>query len=150
MTAANKPAKTQSTAVDVKSHLEKNASPEQKADCPALIAMMSRATGETPKMWGASIIGFGSYHYRYDSGRQGDACLTGFAIRKNEFAIYLAPDSPARSKWLAKLGKHKAATGCIYIKRLADIDTQVLEALIVDTVSLLRSRYPQVGTSSGE
>jgi hypothetical protein len=116
--------------------------PARRADCDALVALMTRATGEPPVMWGAGIIGFGTYHYRYDSGPEGDSCLVGFSSRKSDISVYLAPDLPNRDEHLAHLGRHKAGKGCVYVRCLSDIDVTVLEALVMASVTELRSRYP--------
>jgi hypothetical protein len=114
----------------------------RRADCVELVAMMRRATGAEPRLWSANIVGFGDYHYRYASGHEGDACLVGFSPRKTEFSIYLAPGFDGLAPLLAKLGKHRMGKGCLYVKRLADIDRAVLEQLIVLSVAHLRQTYP--------
>lgn len=93
-------------------------------------------------MWGPSIIGFGSYHYRYASGHEGDAALAGFAVRKSEFSIYIVAGFDGQEALLARLGKHKAAKACLYIKRLADIDLKVLERLVSESVAAMKKRFP--------
>lgn len=135
--------KTKPTDADVDAYLASRADSAQLADCKTLIALCRRITGQPPTMWGPSIVGFGRYTYTYDSGRSGDACLTGFAVRGKELVLYLAADDPAQSALLAKLGKHKMGKACLYIKRLADLDATVLEALIAGSVAELRRRYPQ-------
>ena len=111
------------------------------ADAKALVKLMQSATGEKPKMWGPSIIGFGSYHYKYDSGREGDMPLIGFSPRKDATVLYLTGFSDSEAL-LAKLGKHKTGKACLYIKRLADVDQQVLEALVAKSVAATRAQYP--------
>lgn len=135
-------AKTKPTAASVDKHLAAVATDAQRADAHSLIALMRRVTREEPKMWGPSIIGFGSYHYRYDSGREGDSPLTGFAARGNGFVIYVTTGFAGHESLLAKLGKHKTSTACLYIKRLADIDLKVLEALVTRSVAQMKRRYP--------
>ena len=107
--------------------------------------MMTRITGEKPKMWGPSIVGFGSYHYKYASGHEGDACLAGFSPRKAEFSIYLdtPEDSAERSDLLARLGKHRMGKGCLYVKRLEQVDLGVLEQLVRHSVEWARATYPR-------
>ncbi|MFO1280899.1 MAG: DUF1801 domain-containing protein [Burkholderiales bacterium] len=135
-------AKTKPTWASVREHLATIADPARRADCEALVAMMSRVTGAKPVMWGPTIVGFGSYHYRYDSGREGDACLTGFADRKSEIAIYIVAGFEDSEALIAKLGKCKTTKSCLYVKRLADIDPGVLEALVSRSVAEMRRRYP--------
>ncbi len=102
---------------------------------------MKRVTGNKPAMWGSSIVGFGTYHYQYPSGREGDAPLVGFSPRKGNLTVYVLPGVLPLSPLLAKLGKHKTGKGCLYIKRLADVDVGVLEAIIDRSVKSTRDRY---------
>jgi hypothetical protein len=106
--------------------------PQQRADSRILVEMMSRVTGETPKMWSYGIVGFGQYHYKYASGREGDAPLAGFAPRQAEFSIYLdgRGDAAERDKLLLRLGRHRMGKGCLYVKRLDHVDLAVLEQLV--------------------
>lgn len=125
--------------------IETQASPEKylkaitdagrRKDCEALAKMMAKATKHPPKMWGPSIVGFGSYHYKYESGREGDMCLVGFSSRKGEIALYGLRAAKDSEKLLAKLGKHKEGKGCVYIKTLADVDEKVLAKLIADAAA---------------
>jgi Domain of unknown function (DU1801) len=133
--------KTKPTKVSVADFLKKKASAEQLADCRELVKLFKELTGKAPKMWGPSIVGFGSYHYVYASGREGDAPLIGFAVRGKELVLYLAPQPESKSL-LAKLGKHKSGVGCLYIKKLDDLDRKVLQQLAVASIKELRSRYP--------
>ncbi len=133
--------KTKPTRVSVESFLA-GVDPAKQADCAILIAMMRRVTGEAPKMWGPSIVGFGRYHYKYDSGHEGDSCLCGFSPRKAAFSIYATCDLGTVAAELARLGKHKAGVGCLYVKRLSDIDLAVLERIVAKGVRTLRERYP--------
>lgn len=135
-------AKTKPTDASIDAYLASRASPEQLADCHALMALCQRVTGEPARMWGPSIVGHGLYTYRYDSGRTGEACLTGFAVRGKELVVYLSCESPPQQARLAQLGKHKMGKSCLYFKRLADLDAQVLEDLIAGSVAELRQRYP--------
>lgn len=134
--------KTKPTGASVDAYLASRASPEQLADCKAIMAMCRRATKQQPKMWGPSIVGYGSYTYRYASGRSGDACLAGFAVRGRELVVYLCAESPEQVDLLAKLGRHKMGKACLYVRRLADIDVKVLEALIAGSVADVKRRYP--------
>ncbi len=103
---------------------------EVAADCRAIVALMRKATGEGPKMWGASIVGFGKYHYKGASGREGEWMLTGFSPRKANLSLYILSGLDKSAGLLKKLGKHTTGKGCLYIKRLSDVDAEVLEALI--------------------
>ena len=135
--------KTKTTGASVDAYLASRASPEQLADCKAIMAMCKRVTKQQPRMWGPSIVGYGSYSYRYESGHSGDACLTGFAVRGKELVVYLLVDNPEQVELLARLGRHKMGKTCLYFKRLADLDANVLEALIAGSVAEVRRRYPQ-------
>ena len=135
--------KTKTTGASVDAYLASRASPEQLADCKAIMAMCKRVTKQQPRMWGPSIVGYGSYSYRYESGHSGDACLTGFAVRGKELVVYLLVDNPEQVELLARLGRHKMGKTCLYFKRLADLDVEVLEALIAGSVAEVRRRYPQ-------
>ena len=96
-------------------------------------------------MWGPSIVGFGSYHYKYASGHEGDSALAGFAVRGRELVVYIAEGFEGRDVLLARLGKHRIGKVCVYIRRLADVDLQVLETLIAESVADTMRRYPQPG-----
>lgn len=112
-------------------------------DCHELVRIMKKVTGSEPVIWEPNIIGFGNYHYVYDSGHEGDACLAAFAVRKQNITLYvISPELPERDDLLKKLGKHKASKACIYIKKLDDIDTNVLEKMIAKSVSYLKKKYP--------
>jgi hypothetical protein len=137
--------KTTTTGASVDAYLAARASPEQLADCRALMAMCQRVTTQPPTMWGPSIIGFGSYSYKYDSGHSGTACLVGFAVRGKDLVVYLMAESPEQVERLARLGKHKMGKSCLYFKRLSDLDTGVLETIIAASVADVRRRYPGVG-----
>ena len=135
--------RTKPTAASVDEYLASRASPEQLTDCKSIMAICKRVTKQSPKMWGPSIVGYGSYTYTYESGHSGDACLVGFAVRGKELVVYIFAESPAQIALLAKLGKHKMGKSCLYIKRLADIDLKVLEALITESVAEVKRRYPK-------
>jgi hypothetical protein len=128
--------------VSVDDYLASRASAEQLADCKALMAICKRVTKQSPKMWGPSIVGYGSYSYRYDSGHSGEMCIIGFAVRGRELVVYIVSDTPEQAALLARLGKHKMGKACLYFKRLADIDVKVLEALIAGSVAEVKRRYP--------
>ena len=133
--------KTKATAADVDVHLASVENEAVRADCRALVKLMVKWTKEQPKMWGPSIVGFGSYHYKYESGREGDSCATGFAARKNEIAIYLVAEGTDQPKLLGQLGKHKMGKSCLYVKRLSEIDIGVLEKLVKGSLAELHRRY---------
>lgn len=132
--------KTKVTEVSVESYFSAIEDEARRQDCEALAKLMTKATAYEPKLWGANIVGFGSYHYKYESGREGDSCLTGFSSRKGEIAIYILANFPGREDLLAKLGKHKTGKGCLYIRKLSDVDPNVLEQLIAISVAE-RKRY---------
>jgi len=115
---------------------------QRRKDCRELVALMRDITGQPPKMWGSSIVSFDKYHYRYESGREGDSLLTGFSPRKQELVLYLGPGLDNK-KLMAKLGKHKVGKGCLYVKTLDDIDRTVLRALVAESVAAMRQRYPR-------
>jgi Domain of unknown function (DU1801) len=108
-----------------------------------LVKLMQSASGEKPKMWGPSIIGFGSYHYKYESGREGDMPVIGFSPRKAANVLYGMKGSSDADALLAKLGKHTTDKGCLYIKKLADVDQKVLQAMASKSVSATRARSPK-------
>jgi hypothetical protein len=123
----------------VKDFIEAIPDPKRRADAKALIKLMQSATGEKPKMWGPSIIGFGSHHYTYETGREGDMPLTGFSPRKAASVLYQGLGFPGCEAILARLGKHTTGKGCLYIKSLADVDHKVLEELVVKSVASRRA-----------
>jgi hypothetical protein len=135
--------KTKATTASVDAYFDAIADPARREDCRALAAILRKASGHEAAMWGTAIVGFGSYHYKYESGHEGDACEVGFASRKDSIAMYFSCSSPARETLLAKLGKFKNGKGCVNIKRLADIDTEVLAAMAADAVQAVRKRYPK-------
>jgi len=134
--------KTRPTEISVESFLDKVADEKVRDDCSSLIKLMKKVTGSKPKMWGPSIVGFGSYHYKYESGHEGYSCLTGFSPRKGNISLYVMGATTEQSDLLKKLGKHKAGKGCLYVKKLGDIDTAVLEKLVEKSVSSLKKKYP--------
>lgn len=134
--------KTRPTTASVEGYLEAIVDEERKADCRRLVEMMSRATGEPATMWGPSIVGFGTYHYRYDSGREGDFFLTGFSSRKTDLSLYIMAGFEPFPALMARLGRHRTGKSCLYVRRLADVDAKVLEQLIVRSVKEMRRRHP--------
>jgi Domain of unknown function (DU1801) len=134
-------AKTKPTAANIEEYLASRASPDQLADCKLLMALLKKVTKQSPTMWGPSIVGYGSYSYRYESGRTGESCLTGFAVRGKELVVYLLAESPEQQALLARLGKHKMGKACLYFKRLADLDTKVLETLVAESVAETKRRH---------
>src|SRR5215467_8163550 len=128
--AANK---TKQTKLSPASFIAKLANAQQRQDSKELMAMMREITGEPPKMWGPSIVGFGTLHYVYESGREGDICLTGFSPRKPNFVLYIG-ETLQDAGIMSKLGKFKTGKGCLYIKKLDDVDRSVLRNLIAKAV----------------
>lgn len=138
-------AKTKPTSASVEAYLAAKASPEQLADCTALMALLEKVTKQPPTLWGPSIVGYGRYQYRYESGRTGESCLTGFAVRGKDLVVYLVAEGPDQQALLARLGKHKMGKACLYFKRLADLDTQVLASLVAASVAEIQRRHPVAG-----
>ena len=136
--------KTVAAGAKVQAYLDAIADPARRQDCSTLAELMSRVTGESPVMWGDSIVGFGSYHYRYDSGREGDACVVGFSSRKNDISIYLMGDAPELPALLARLGRHKMGKACLSVRSLGDVDQAVLAELVAASSAAIRARYPVV------
>ena len=130
--------KTTETSAPVQQFLDAVADEAKRADSWKLVEMMAKATGAEPKMWGPSIVGFGSYHYKYESGHEGDMCILGFSPRKAAFSLYLSCQLDRHAALLAQLGKHTAGKGCLYVKRLADVDWKVLERLLAEAVAETR------------
>lgn len=135
--------RTKPTEVSAGSHIAAITNEEQRNDARTLVALMRRVTRQEPMMWGPSIVGFGSYHYKYASGHEGDSALAGFAVRGSELVVYIATGFEGRDALLAKLGKHKTGKVCVYIKRLTDVDLTVLETLVARSIVETKRRYPQ-------
>jgi len=133
--------KTKPTEASVESYLAAIGDEARRKDCEALAQLMAKATKQPPTMWGTSIVGFGSYHYKYDSGHEGDSCLVGFSSRKDAISVYLLGCFPEREELLSKLGKHKSGKGCLYVRKLSDVDLKVLEQLVVGSVAEVKRRY---------
>jgi hypothetical protein len=136
-------AKTKPSDSCIEVYLASRASGEQLAEAKALLALLQRITGERPRMWGPSIVGFGSYRYPLASGKLGESCATGFAVRGKEFVVYLVGEGTDQPALLAKVGKHRVGKACLYFKRLADLDQEVLEQLVVGSLAELGRRYGQ-------
>ena len=136
--------KTKPTKVSAESHIAAIANEEQRNEAQILVALMRRVTKQEPRMWGPSIVGFGSYHYKYASGHEGDSALAGFAVRGREFVVYIAPSVEGRDVLLARLGKPRTGKVCVYIRRLANVDLKVLETLVGRSVAEMKRRYPPV------
>lgn len=115
---------------------------QRRADAEVLLALFNRVTALKPKMWGESIIGYGRYHYHYESGREGEYFITGFSPRKASSTIYIMPGYQDLSAMLKRLGKHKAAKSCLYINKLSDIDLDVLEEIILFGMDYMKANYP--------
>jgi Domain of unknown function (DU1801) len=135
--------KTKPTEISPATFIEAVADQCQRDDARKIAAMMGRLSGEPAKMWGPSIIGFGSYHYRYDSGREGDMCRIGFSPRKGQTVVYLVDGYADKDDLLAKLGKHKTGKACLYIKKLADVDESVLEEICFRSLEHMDREYPR-------
>ena len=133
--------KTKPTALSVTAFIDAIPDEARRADAKALVKLMQRATGEKPKLWGSAIIGFGACHYKYASGREGDMPMAGFAPRKAASVLYNIIDCKGADVLFAKLGKHTAGKGCLYIKKLADIDQSVLGELVLLNVAATKARY---------
>jgi len=133
--------RTKPTRASVDAYLASKASPQQLKDCKAVMAICKRVTRQPARMWGPSIVGFGSYTYRYESGHSGEAALVGFAVRGRDLVVYIAADTPTQVELLSRLGKHSMGKVCLYFRRLADLDLEVLEALIAGSVAEIKRRY---------
>lgn len=134
--------KTKATEVSVDAFIASVADADQRTDAEKIRALMERLSGEPATMWGPSIIGFGTYHYKYESGREGDMCRIGFSPRKGQTVLYLIDGFEGQSDLMARLGKHKTGKSCLYIKRLSDIDEAVLEELCVRSLQYMAEKYP--------
>ena len=132
--------KTKPTEESVAAFLDAVSDEARRRDAEALVELIGNATGEKPAMWGGSIIGFGSYHYTYASGREGDMPVVGFAPRKAATVLYGLTESSDSKALLAKLGKHTTGKGCVYIKKLADVDREVLKTMVAKSAEARRAR----------
>ena len=132
--------KTKVTAIDPHDFIKQVDDQEKRQDSEELIKLMSKVVGKPPKMWGPTIVGFGKYRYKYATGLEGEICLTGFSPRKPSLVLYIGPGLGDK-ELMSRLGKHKRGKGCLYIKKLADVDRAVLKELIVKSVTEMRKRY---------
>ncbi len=133
--------KTQKTRASVSEFVKSIENPKMRADAKKVGSMMRRVTGKRAKMWGSSIVGYGTYHYKYDSGREGDFMLTGYSPRKQALTVYIMPGFSKFGPLMKRLGKYKTGKSCLYIKRLDDVDEKVLEQLIDRSVKHMRQKY---------
>jgi hypothetical protein len=132
--------KTQKNNASVIEFLNKIENDQRKKDCFEVLEIMKKITGEQPVMWGSSIVGFGEYHYKGASGREGDWFITGFSPRKQNLTLYLMAGFDRFDGLLAKLGKHKTGSGCLYVNKLTDIDKEVLETLIKESYIFMKNK----------
>lgn len=133
--------KTKPNKASVKKILNSVKDEKRRDDCFQVLEIMKKITKEEPIMWGPSIVGFGSYHYKYESGREGDMCITGFSPRKQNLTIYILPGFKRYSELMKKLGKHKTGSSCLYINKLEDVDLKVLIQLITESVKYMKKTY---------
>ncbi len=133
--------KTKPTGASVTAFIAAIPEPEKRREIKKIGAMMRRATGARPRLWGTSIVGYGRYRYEYPSGRSGEWMLTGYAARKHALTVYIMSGFEPFADLMDRLGKYKTGKSCLYIKRLADVDEAVLEDLITQSVSIMRERY---------
>jgi hypothetical protein len=134
--------KTVETMDSVQAYLMSIKDEKRRNDFSAILELISKNTGIEPKMWGIAIVGFGSYHYIYESGREGDAPLAGFSARANAIVLYLSSEFDKRDELLSKFGKYKSAKACIYIQKLEDIDTGILVRMVENSIAHFKNKYP--------
>jgi hypothetical protein len=134
--------KTKATELSVDSYFSTIKDESRRNDCEALSKLMSKVTKEKPKMWGTSIVGFGTYHYKYESGREGESPVAGFSSRKGDITLYLASGYPKQEELFSKLGKYKTGKGCLYIRKLSDVDLKTLEQIIVESFAERKRNHP--------
>jgi hypothetical protein len=135
--------KTKATGVSVDAFIDAVPDSARREDARAVRALMERLTGEPATMWGPSIVGFGRYRYKYDSGHEGEMCRLGFSPRKAELVLYVLTGRESQGRLLARLGKHRTGKSCLYIKRLSDVDMDVLEELVRDALAYMDETYPR-------
>lgn len=135
------PNKTKPTDASVDDYIASRASAQQHADCRKVMTLLEQITQQPPKMWGPSIVGYGSYRYTYESGRTGEAPLTGFAVRGRDIVIYLVAESETQRSLLSQLGRHRMGKSCLYFRKLSDLDYPVLEKLVANSVADVERRY---------
>jgi hypothetical protein len=133
--------KTKPTAASVEDYIASRANAQQRADCRELMVLLEKVTRHPPRMWGPSIVGYGSYRYTYESGRTGEFPLAAFAIRGRDLVVYLDAGSDSQKRLLARVGKHSMGKSCLYFKQLADLDKSVLEQLVVGSIAAAKRRY---------
>ena len=133
--------KTRATIASVTEFINSIEDRQKRADARKVAAIMRRVTGKRAKMWGSSIVGYGTYHYKYESGREGDFMITGFSPRKQALTVYIVAGFRRFDTLMGKLGKYKTGKSCLYIKRLSDVDEKVLEQLIDRSVKYMRKNY---------
>ena len=133
--------KTKPTKVSVREFVESVEHDTRRKDAKALLKIFKDVTGMTPQMWGPSLIGYGRYHYKYESGREGESMMTGFSPRKANLVLYIMPGYLDLEEKLSRLGKHKLGKACLYINKLADVDTDVLEEIIAYGVDYMKANY---------
>lgn len=136
--AKNKTTENEASVADFISNV---ADETKRNDSFKIVELMEEQSGYPAKMWGPAIVGFGSYHYKYDSGHEGDAPMAGFSPRVNAITLYLATDYPGHQELLARFGKHTTSKACIYVKKLADIDTEVLKKMVSESVKYMKEKY---------
>jgi len=134
--------KTTATEKSVRDFLNSVKDDQKREDSFKILSMMERLSGYEAKMWGSSIIGFGEYHYKYESGREGDMCRIGFSPRTQNLTLYMIPGYSEYADELSRLGKHKIGKSCLYIKRLSDVDESVLEEMIIKDLKAMDEKYP--------
>ncbi len=134
--------KTQRNDGDVLAYLESVSNKRRREDSLVVLEMMGEVTGEPAELWGTSIVGFGSYHFKYESGREGDFMITGFAPRKQALTLYIMGGFERHEELLGKLGKHKTGSSCLYINKLADVDLDVLREIVAESVAHMRREHP--------
>jgi len=133
--------KTKPTEASVEDYIASRANEQQQADCRELMTLLETITRQSPKMWGPSIVGYGSYRYTYESGRTGEAPLVGFAIRGRELVLYVIAEGDRQKALLSRLGKHRMGKVCLYFRQLADLDKSVLRQLVTHSVAEVRRRH---------
>ena len=133
--------KTKPTDASVEGYIASRASEQQRVDCKELMALLQKITHQQPRMWGPSMVGYGSFKYTYDSGRTGEMPLAAFAIRGRELVVYVSAEGEKQKSLLKKVGKHKMGKTCLYFKQLADLDKSVLETLVAGSIAEARQRY---------
>lgn len=133
--------KTKPTGASVEAYLDSRANEQQRSDCRQLMAMFKKLTRKPPKMWGPSIVGYGTYRYTYESGRTGEMPVAAFAIRGRDLVVYLLGEGDQQKALLAKLGRHKMGKSCLYFRQLADLDRSVLEQLVKGSIDHTKRRY---------